>query len=72
VLPLAGDSFRLWRRDTDLSRFTYVTTRAIYGVHFQFEQEKFQVIDAAAFARGDPRRFALVTVIDDRRIELPL
>jgi hypothetical protein len=52
--------------------FTYVTTRAIYGVHFQFEQEKFQVIDAAAFARGDPRRFALVTVIDDRRIELPL
>jgi hypothetical protein len=52
--------------------FTYATTRAIYGVHFQFEQEKFQAFEAEGLAALDPRRFALVTVIDDRRFELPL
>lgn len=52
--------------------FTYTTTRAIYGVHFQFEQEKFQTFEAEGLAALDPRRFAPVTVIDDRRFELPL
>jgi hypothetical protein len=48
---------------------TYITSRAIYGVHFQFEREQFQAIEAADLAGN--RKLVPVTVIDDRRIELP-
>jgi hypothetical protein len=49
--------------------FTYITSRAIYGVHLQFEQEKFEAIEASGLAGN--RKLVPVTVIDARRFELP-
>jgi hypothetical protein len=48
----------------------YPSLRALYGVRFQFDQEKFEHIDAGLDIGGPGLR--LVTVIDERRIELPL
>jgi hypothetical protein len=48
---------------------TYIASRAIYGVHLQFDEGKSHAIEAPDLAGN--RKLVPVTVIDTRRVELP-
>jgi hypothetical protein len=53
----------------DSEGVVYPSIRAIFGVRFQFDQEKFEDWDANFDFGGPGSR--LVSVIDKRRIQLP-